>query len=225
MKFDRFMIGAFNEGQINAVSNLKQNALFGIFLNKNQGCILKRIYKPRKDTIDLTGKSFGDLIVINKIKKAITDNSRGAKWNCLCKCGVYTLCSGSQLRAGQRISCGCKAEARIIETGINRIFGSYKRKAKEWNQEFAITKEFLANKIFQNCSYCGRSPSKELKRLKTKKIQIKYNGIDRIDPTLGYTPDNCNTACFHCNISKLDLTLDEWKNHIVEIVNHLRIKI
>jgi hypothetical protein len=52
--------------------------------------------------VDLTGKRFGMLIVLNKLS-----NTKGTKWNCLCDCGNYTEVRGSNLTSGATRSCGC----------------------------------------------------------------------------------------------------------------------
>ena len=40
--------------------------------------------------------------------------------------------------------------------------------------------------------------------------QYIYNGIDRLDPSGGYTEDNCVTACGTCNNAKMAMTRDEF---------------
>lgn len=55
--------------------------------------------------IDLTGHVFGRLSVI-KIDDAKRVKWR-IKWLCQCDCGKNTIVSGSHLRSGHTISCGC----------------------------------------------------------------------------------------------------------------------
>ena len=55
--------------------------------------------------IDLTGKTFGKLTVIEHCGK-IKGNSEHY-WKCQCECGNETLVKGSSLRSGNTKSCGC----------------------------------------------------------------------------------------------------------------------
>lgn len=176
--------------------------------------------KLRKDSIDITGKKFGELLAIKPIKNG---KYRGVKWECLCDCGETTIAFGGHLRAGKRVSCGCRSEAKIFDTGINRLYSGYKRRAKIRNVEFSISREDFGALVSKDCNYCGIPPHQELKRLKTKKTQIIYNGIDRYDPTQGYVLGNCVSCCYYCNHAKADLTFDQWKSHLLTIFKFLRV--
>lgn len=52
--------------------------------------------------IDLTGKKFGRLTVVERV--AYVGRS---KWRCLCDCGSYTEVLGNTLQVGDTKSCGC----------------------------------------------------------------------------------------------------------------------
>jgi hypothetical protein len=113
-----------------------------------------------------------------------------------------------------RKSCGCRSQNRIFETGINIVFALYKAKAKKRNIEFLLSKYDVKNLISLNCFYCGIDPQNEIQRNKSKKLQIRYGGIDRRDNLKGYTIDNCVPCCLHCNRSKATLTFEEWRSYI-----------
>lgn len=55
--------------------------------------------------IDLTGRVFGELKVVQQSKERI-----GTKvtWLCLCSCGKHHLATADNLRSGQCKSCGCR---------------------------------------------------------------------------------------------------------------------
>ena len=55
--------------------------------------------------IDLTGKRYGELVVI---KRADNTTKGLATWECLCDCGNTTIVKGSSLRSGITKSCGCR---------------------------------------------------------------------------------------------------------------------
>lgn len=180
-----------------------------------------KTYKKRVDIIDMVGKRSGKLIALEYIGKG---KHNGSMWRCKCDCGRECLVYGGHLRDFSRQSCGCNLTANYIKTGMHRVYLSYKAKAKKRNREFSIDYDFFGKLIFQNCFYCDRTPFNELKTLKTKKLQIKYNGIDRFDPTKGYSNENCVTCCYYCNHSKLDLNFDDWMIHLKKILNYQEIK-
>lgn len=182
-----------------------------------KGRIMNTVRKQRSDTKDLSGKIFNDLTVIKRVHNS---KSRGCFWLCLCVCGKECQVYGGHLRNLSRKSCGCRSESRILNTGINRIFSLYKRKAFVRNRSFSLSKEEFKKIVLSDCNYCGREPSNVLKRLKSKKLQLNYNGIDRFDPTKGYDKDNCVPCCYYCNHAKLDLTFDQWMSHIKKIISY-----
>lgn len=65
------------------------------------GCQSSR--KQRSGFIDLTGKRFGRLLVL---EEAYTKNKR-IYWKCLCDCGTICYVCGVELREGKTKSCGC----------------------------------------------------------------------------------------------------------------------
>lgn len=61
--------------------------------------------------IDLTGKTYGDLTVLNRAENATRKSGREiVMWNCLCVCGKKTIIEGSAIRSGHTKSCGCRKE-------------------------------------------------------------------------------------------------------------------
>jgi len=214
MAFDKFLIAPINTGlQRDVKPFFNTFALSGIISKYTKGCLMKL----RKDAIDITGQIFGDLTALRTIKPG---KYRGVKWLCLCNCGNETIAFGGHLRAGKRVSCGCRSSSRIFETGINRLVSTYRSMAKRRKWMFQLTRDHLRQLVLDNCHYCGNEPFNELKRLKSKKTQLKYNGIDRVDPLKGYLPDNVVSCCYYCNHAKLDLTFDEWKQQLLKIFKH-----
>jgi hypothetical protein len=198
---------------------LKKYASSGIVVNYTERCVMRN-RKPRIDAKDITGMKFGDLTALY-----INGNGkyRGSTWLCKCDCGNECEAYGGHLRDGTRKSCGCRSEKRIFETGINLVFSLYKRMAKRRNLVFDLSREELEKIVVSHCNYCGSEPGNEIKRKKTKKTQIKYNGIDRFDPQQGYVIGNCVPCCYYCNHAKADFSYDQWLLHLKKIFNRLRI--
>lgn len=57
--------------------------------------------------IDLTGKTFGRLTVIERAPRLDYVNRMGAWWLCRCSCGQEIVVYGEHLRIGSTRSCGC----------------------------------------------------------------------------------------------------------------------
>ena len=54
-----------------------------------------------------------------------------------------------------------------------------------------------------------------------KEEPFKYNGIDRINNSKGYTIDNCVPCCFMCNYSKNNHSLSDWKAWLERLKKNL----
>jgi len=57
--------------------------------------------------IDLTGKTFGKLRVIERVGSETRDGQVRPTWLCECRCGNQTVVIGANLRSGATRSCGC----------------------------------------------------------------------------------------------------------------------
>lgn len=78
-------------------------------LTKSCGCYAKERISEAK-LIDLTGKKFGRLTVINRSKNDyIYKGKIYPRWSCICDCGNPVEVIGDELRSGNTKSCGCYA--------------------------------------------------------------------------------------------------------------------
>ena len=62
--------------------------------------------------LDLTGKTFGNLLVVGKDLNNTTNRS---KWLCKCICGNTLSVRSNSLRTGNTKSCGCVGKEKLIE--------------------------------------------------------------------------------------------------------------
>lgn len=95
------------------------------------------------------------------------------------------------------------------------------RKRKRTDISFNLNIDDFYTIVRKNCYYCGS----ELSNIFTSKykgysLKIPYNGIDRVDNTKGYYLDNVVPCCYHCNRTKRDMTVEEFRAHIEKIYNH-----
>ena len=118
-----------------------------------------------------------------------------------------------------------------IETSL---FLRIKHQAKAKNIEFALTKEELYNLAVGKCFYCDCEPylwvfpvvkigGRKGKSGYNKDRGLKYNGIDRVDSSIGYFLPNCVTACSRCNFAKNDMSINDFKEWIKTVYNRIHL--
>lgn len=162
--------------------------------------------------IDLTGKRFGKLKVVNFIG---IDN-RGTSWKLQCDCGNYTIRLSSNFKKKHKQSCGCVSKnPGKKKAGFERLFKDYKASAFRRGYEFKISKILFKKLTNELCYYCNSSPSPRY--LKQTVHTLLANGLDRIDSNAGYTPNNVVTCCSRCNIAKNKLNQKDFLTLVEKI--------
>lgn len=99
-------------------------------------CGCSKILFLQSKTIDLIGKKFGRLTVIEKIKK---EGSRRLYWRCICDCGKEKIIDGEALRKKATTSCGCYHKEKVRTVRVNRIGNIY--------GQLTVLKQSLKNDI------------------------------------------------------------------------------
>lgn len=150
-------------------------------------------------------------------------------WLCQCDCGKKSKATENHLKAGARVSCGCRIHREKYNLPIEQLcaqdrLSQYRKGARQRGYEFKLDKKDFMDLLFKNCHYCGSEPYntftlKKGSRKQTEKRSVNYNGIDRVDNKKGYTIDNCVTCCKNCNVMKMQLDLEDFKLHISKIYN------
>ena len=103
---------------------------------------------------------------------------------------------------------------------IYRKYQVAKSSAKRKNLNFDLSPEFLLelyNKQEGKCYYTG------IKMLMNQSCNPHLLSLDRINSTLGYTKNNVVFCCFHVNIMKRDLTINEFFQFCKQIVEYNKI--
>lgn len=172
-----------------------------------------------KNTQDLVGQRFNKLVVLEILSRK---NSRN-RYLCQCDCGNLTEVWSHHLKSGKTKSCGClKYEyvppnrLNLGESNKNMLYSKYKYAAKKRGYDFDLSIEEFQKLTQSNCYYCGASPS-QIQNAKHQNGAYVYNGIDRIDNSLGYTADNCISCCGNCNIAKRSMTVDQFLSWIKNV--------
>lgn len=166
--------------------------------------------------IDETGKRYGKLVVLEEHGQY----AHCVKWVCKCDCGNITYVTGSSLRAGQTKSCGCIVRLPKGVSGFNTVYRRYRNQASERNYSWNLSKEEFAEIISKPCFYCGAEPD-QCSRGRRSNGGFIYNGVDRLNNSIGYEINNVVPCCGVCNRMKSDATLDGFKNKIVDIYNRI----
>jgi hypothetical protein len=75
-----------------------------------------------------------------------------------------------------------------------------------------------------DCDYCGAPPSNKASSPSGLSGDYVYNGIDRVDSTRGYEPDNVVPCCFVCNNAKRTMTASDFAEWIECVYTRLLVK-
>ena len=104
------------------------------------------------------------------------------------------------------------------------MFNKYKLHAFQRSLEFSLTYEEFSQFITKNCFYCKSEPKNTSKNRNNKRTGyiFNYNGIDRMDSSLGYVTNNCVTCCKHCNFAKRKLSVREFVSLARAIANNFK---
>lgn len=110
------------------------------------------------------------------------------------------------------------------ERGFVQMFTRYKRGAVDRGYEFNISFDDFSKVIRQPCHYCGSINSNHVNvsyRGEKEGVFFHYNGIDRVDNSLGYIDGNVVPCCKKCNVAKHDMGYDEFLSHIKSVYRHM----
>ena len=142
---------------------------------------------------------------------------------CLCERGRrYRLAWGDKQKEGRKAALEryknspggkerMKAHAKKSYTSVAGRFGSCKSAQKRKGRVWSIPKELFAKLISMPCTYCGGP------------LPTSSAGLDRLDNSKGYTPENVTPCCAICNYARRDqFTVDEMMRFIGPAVRAIR---
>ena len=185
----------------------------------------------------LTGKRFGSLLVV---KRSGNNRFGGTRWICRCDCGVEGIFNAINLLQGNSKSCGCGRKARadrellkdrmrkaqklcpsnrvpVERACFNRVLRTYRKGARDRNLHWCLDYPAFERLLRSPCFYCGRAPHQ---KAKCRRGHVLYTGIDRVDSSQGYTPENVLPSCGTCNYMKASKDMRTFLSHIRSIYAH-----
>ena len=172
------------------------------------------------------GAKFNRYIILRQIstqeRKDLGYKDTSIYYLCKCDCGNERIVKSSALRNNLSKSCGCIKEQVRPKANLITLYKQYIKSANYRNISFKLSIEDFEKITSSNCSYCGDSPSTIMvqKLQKSEAIPYIYNGIDRVDSSIGYTFNNCLPSCNQCNIMKLDYSFEEFIDKIKQIYKY-----
>ncbi len=133
-----------------------------------------------------------------------------------CECGTEKTVQGSLMISGNTKSCGCLVKSSAMARRVSRnhsditaVILGYKRHALRRGHEWLLDRGEVVAIIERNCFYCGAIPANTM-ITKNSIAPFHYNGIDRIDNGVGYTPSNVVPCCRVCNRAKETMAVQDF---------------
>ena len=185
---------------------------------------------------ELKGLRFGRLVVqrLAQASEVPRSNAKWRKYNrrwwiVLCDCGKLRCVYGSSLtsqKANTR-SCGCLRKVSPLRKAFGEAakwmaFRQYqKNMARTRGREWCLTLEQFLDITSKPCHYCGLAWSRTVPNKNNHQMYgvYKFNGIDRMNNTAGYTITNSVPCCKFCNRAKDTMTVEEfleWSDRLYE---------
>lgn len=187
---------------------------------------------------DLTGMIFGRLTILEMTPER---KHKCVVWKCKCICGNIKYVQSTLLVSKGVQSCGCLPKERMRAIGKqygaingsnyegkplgiaarNEVYRNYKQHAKTRNLVFDLDMQIFERLTSLNCHYCNIEPYQYGgKHARMYNGVYVYNGIDRMDSSIGYIESNCVSCCGTCNRAKLAMGYDEFRLWIERVYNH-----
>lgn len=163
-------------------------------------------------SVSLAGRVFGRLSVVGEVSKLRPYGKQGKRrscWQCLCDCGTETWPAARNLLLGATTSCGGHKRKYITpyEKILARKFWSAKNSTilTQRNLDFTLTQQQCVVLFESSCHYCANDP---------------LCGIDRVDNSKGYIPENVVPCCTNCNVAKNEMS----KNDFIDMCRRVTAK-
>ncbi len=103
-------------------------------------------------------------------------------------------------------------------SGSRALHCIYRESCRVRKSQLLLTLDEFREITSKRCHYCGIEPYAICHN--TEWGSYTYNGIDRIDNSIrDYVYENCVPCCYTCNISKSDKSEEDFRRHLVRLIN------
>jgi len=99
---------------------------------------------------------------------------------------------------------------------LGRFYRKYRTGAERRGIPFELTQDEFNDIVLRNCIYCGAGPQPHF----ISEQSVTASGVDRIDNSMGYFPENCVSACKACNMMKRCSDGDDYISQCVMVARH-----
>lgn len=156
--------------------------------------------KKGKSRKDISGLKFGKLTAVWYAGR----QGNRTFWFCFCDCGKTKLCSLNNLTSGNTETCGCVhgIQHGLSSAPIFRLWANAKTRAKREGVPFSL--ELTELVVPEKCPVLGL-----LLHHGVGEATDNSPSIDRVIPSLGYTPSNTRIISFKANTIKSHGTAQE----------------
>jgi hypothetical protein len=157
------------------------------------------------------------------IKKERIVSSRQFLWKCACG-NTRVSIPNSEVK-----SCGCLLSRPRLRrskpgyTALKVLVKELQNKGKIRGIPWTLTIEDVREITSKSCHYCGCQPSMTIGSEKhadgrfVMNEPYVYNGIDRVDSSVGYHVANCVPCCHTCNFMKGTMSVEFFYKHLNQI--------
>ena len=148
----------------------------------------------------LLGKVLGSRKVLQSLPRSLFEVQ------CI-ECNHLSVQRGIDLEKLKDTECqNCKIQRR--NPNLNNAYLRTKNNAKSRGLDFLISKEYFGFISEKNCYYCGSKPMQDSKDFVER--CPAYNGLDRLNPKVGYVEGNVVSCCKYCNYAKHDMSVEDF---------------
>jgi len=157
-------------------------------------------------------------------------------WIVECVCGEEKRFWKYSAIARQK-TCGCgvdecgltKEQRRMLNSRLHSYKSGARKRGLDWDLSYKEFYEVSSG----DCVYCGgearevnyfkNAPSlqEESPNRDWSLYTIRFNGIDRVNSSMGYSAGNCVSCCIKCNRAKNDMSFEDFRLHIERIYKWL----
>lgn len=169
------------------------------------------------------GDRFGRWTLLGEPRSVRTSSGNKTLVRARCECGnekdvrLGNLVRGTSTRCFEcRDVNAARPRSPAGHEARNRIFLNYKSAARQRGRTWEISSRLFCELTTRPCDYCGAPPGNTTRDRRGDGAFV-YSGLDRVDPSGHYIPENVVPACIVCNRAKADMSREQFWSWILSI--------